>query len=215
MPRTITEDDLYELEFAVPEKGQSTEAMLRERIDLVFGWANDPDIVLEDGLTRAHLLCVAAEHCQTVGDLSRSVDLAYEAVTSSDADASHAIPVMITALFELGRDDEAMAEIAAARVQIRENPESFDSRVMERIGEELAYFGRLDAAERWFTLCVRTSERIDERGLQLARALTFRSAVRRRAGKPEDAMDLEAEAAAEARGWENPKPLLFREDEAV
>lgn len=215
MPRTITEDDLYELELAVPEKGQSTEAMLRNRIDLVVGWANDPDVVLDEDLTRARLLCVAAEHSRTVGELSRSLDLAREAVASNDADASHGIPVLMTALFELGRDDEAMAEVAVARAKIREDPTSLDSHVMERIGEELAYFGRLDAAERWFALCVRTCERTDERGLELARSLTFRWAVRRRAGKAQDAMDLEAEAFAEARGWENPNPLLFREDEEV
>jgi hypothetical protein len=213
--RTITQHDVDDLELSAPTKGQSSDDMLRERIDVFVEWANDPETVL-DGVTRASLLAVSAEHCVSIGEPERALELARISLATGDHDAFGAFPQIITALFELGRDGEVAEEVTAARAAVRDDPRAFDWTVMERIGEELAYFGQLEAAERWFSLCVRTVDRgaaAAAADLALPRALTFRWAVRRRAGKATDVMDLEAERAAAEQGWENPDPLIFREDE--
>lgn len=212
MPRTITEDDVRALEVSRPAKGQSRDDMLRQRIETLIEWTYSADIEL-DGITRAHLLCIAAEHSLTLGDAPRALELARAAKASGDPDSFDAVPDLVTALLTLDRGDEVTDVVKEARALVREDASALPWTVLERVGEELAYFGRLDDAERWFAMCVRVSERTNVGDLAAARALTFRWATRRRAGKPQDAMDQEAERVAAARGWENPDPLVFREDE--
>jgi len=212
MPRIITADDFAVLERSVAAKGQSRDALLRERARILLEWAYDAELELE-GVSRAELLAAAASNCQAVGDAPQALELARAAKSEGGPDALGAIPDIVTALLTLERTEEARAEVAQARALVRRDPGAFRWIVLERIGEELAYFGLLEDAERWFTLCVRQSERGDVDELAADRALTFRWAVRRRAGKPIDGLDQEAEKAAAARGWTDPDPLVFREDE--
>ncbi len=212
MPRTITADDLAELERSRPAQGQSRENNLSARVQTLLEWAYDAETEF-DGVSRADLLGAAAAGCLALDDAPRALELARAAKSEGGSDALAAIPDIVTALLLLERTEEARAEVGEARALVRSDPEAFRWIVLERIGEELAYFGLLEDAERWFTLCVRQSERGDVDDLAADRALTFRWAVRRRAGKPVDGLDGEAESAAAARGWTNPDPLVFREDE--
>uniref|UniRef100_UPI00339153DA hypothetical protein n=1 Tax=Agromyces zhanjiangensis TaxID=3158562 RepID=UPI00339153DA len=75
MAQLITEDDLDVLELRVAD-GRGHVA----RADLLERWATDAAAFeLDDGIRRAHLLLVAAEHFEMAGELDRALSAARRA----------------------------------------------------------------------------------------------------------------------------------------
>lgn len=212
MSRVITDDDLDELELQRRPKGVHEAEWLRTRVATILDWVDDPDVELR-GVTPSQLMSVAAEHLSTLGDHDDAVALAVRASGSDDPDAADAIPLLIEVL--LARGDAVEAETAAQslRAALRDDPYAVPASSIERVGEEFAYHGHLALAERWFTLGVRIAEMTDASDIALARAMTYRAAVRRRAGKAPDVMDFDAQRIATELGWTDKDPLLYKGDE--
>ena len=212
MPRVITDDDLDDLELQRRPKGMSDAQWGRTRAATLLSWVDDPDVELER-VARSTLLAVAAGYLSAVAEHDQAVALAQRAAASDDAEATDAISVLVEVL--LARGDAARAEEAARslRAALRADPYVVRSSSIERVGEEFAYHGHLALAERWFTLGVRNAEITDASDIALARAMTYRAAVRRRAGKSPDVMDVEARRLASLLGWTDSDPLLFKADE--
>lgn len=208
----ITDDDLDDLELQRRPKGVPEAEWLRARVTTILDWIDAPDVELR-GVTTSHLMSVAAEHLSTIGDLDAALALAARATTSDDEGALGSIPVLIEVLLARGEVSEAEEAAQQLRTALRADPYVVHPSTIERIGEEFAYHGHLGIAERWFTLGVRIAEQTDASDIVLARAMTFRAAARRRAGKSPDGLDLEAQEYADEIGWTDRDPLVYKEDE--
>lgn len=212
MPRVITDEDLDELELSRRPTWSSHDEWIRERVATLVEWADSEDVSLQ-GVTRSHLLSVAAEHLSSLDDHEGAVALARRATEADDEDALDAIPALVAVLLERGDVDEAADAASRLREVLREDPYATHPSTFERIGEDFAFHGELAQAERWFTLGVRNAELTDASEIAYARLITFRAAVRRRAGKTADVMDGEAQRIAGELGWSDSDPLLYKDDQ--
>lgn len=205
----ITEDDFNELEFATKPDGVDREVWLRERVATYLTWVDAGEF---EGITASYVLRVAAEHLESMGDLDGALTLARRATSAGDDEAPLGIPVLISILLALEDTDEAKRASDVLRAVLRSDPERVPTLLLERMGEEFAYAEQLTLAERWYTTALRL---VEERGgseLEWVRVAHFRASVRRRAGKPSDATDDEADQLRREYGWDDAAPLQYRSD---
>jgi hypothetical protein len=194
MAQLITETDLDDLELRVADgNGHVGRAELLER------WATDAAAFeLEDGVRRAHLLLVAAEHLEMAGELERARSLARRAAEASDAEPHEATGTLVSILLALGERDAAVAAADGLRGAGSEEwwrhldvAESFE------LADELAL------AERWFVITLRIVERDPDHDVaDRLIPLSGRFRVRRDAGKPEDVLDADTSQLRELLGYE-------------
>ena len=103
MPQTITDDDLDELELAGGGDGHS-----RHVATTAIAWAENPaQFTLEAPLRPAHLLLVAAEHLEMIGELDEAWAVANRAVGHPTAEPFEALPTLVS--IRLSQQDLAAA----------------------------------------------------------------------------------------------------------
>ncbi len=194
MAQLITEAELDDVELRVADgRGHVERAELLER------WATDATAYeLADGIRRAHLLLVAAEHLEMAGELERALAAARRAAEASDAEPHEATGTIVAALLALGRRDDAVGEADALR-----GSGSGDWWRHLHVAEAFELADELELAERWFVITLRIIERDPEHDVaDRLIALSGRFRVRRDAGKPEDVLDAETTQLRELLGYE-------------
>jgi SEC-C motif len=142
MPLTglLTTDDLDEIGCACADQPLGIAAELVNAVD--HG-------LVADQTDTGYALMLAAEITEQAGDLQAAQVLAQRAVETYRAhDDLDVYPRAFNAelLLQLGRDDEAMAELTALRPSLLDDPDAVSC-----ISEALADGGRGDIAEQWLT----------------------------------------------------------------
>ncbi|XRQ09067.1 SEC-C metal-binding domain-containing protein [Actinomadura welshii] len=141
---------------------------------------------------RAEILIEAARQWSRADDPDRALRIYDDVIaTAEDEDAQFATVEKISLLTEVGRAEEAEAEITRlSRTRVRPGP-------AELVGEFLEEQGRLEEALTWFNTACRDLMADDE---ELAEAQLFarpemrgRQRVRQALGLPPDALDLHTE----------------------
>lgn len=205
----ITEADFTEVEFSTKPDGVDREVWLRERVATYLAWVDAGEF---EGISPNFVLRVTAELLETLGDLEQALRVARRATSSGEDDTPLGMPVLVSILLALEDTDEAKRASDVLRAVLRADPDRIPSLLLERMGEEFAYVEQLAVAERWYTMAVRLIEERGESELDWARAAHLRASVRRRAGKPSDATDDEAEQLRIEYGWDDADPLTYRSD---
>jgi len=194
MAQLIREDDLDVLELRVADgRGHVARAELLEQ------WATDATAYeLDDGIRRAHLLLVAAEHLEMAGELDRALAVARRAAEASDAEPHEATGRLVSILLALGDRDAALGmadELRGSGSEAWWRP--------LHVAEAFEFADELELAERWFVITLRIVERDPEHDVaDRLIALSGRFRVRRDAGKPEDVLDAETSQLRELLGYE-------------
>ena len=199
-PRTITIDDVEALELSEVRGGAETrETRLRERVETFVDWAVDRErYVLDDSVTSAHLLLIAAEHLESLRELDRALDLAERAAASDDVAPFEATPTLVS--IRLARGETAAAVSLADELR---RGGTDDALLVEQVAEAFEHAGELAAAERWNVIGLRLLERLgDADAYQRSSFLSGRYRSRRDAGRPIDVLDTETERLRASLGQE-------------
>ncbi|GGU36089.1 tetratricopeptide repeat protein [Lentzea flava] len=137
---------------------------------------------------REGFLLDAARAWHEAGDHDRAIELLTEAVELGVEDHDHPRVLLAEVLFDLGRDDEARAQLRALRKTWPDYPEPY-----EQAGELMRRRGEFEEALNWYDLAVAQEE---PRGLADRPLAMSRREVRQKLGLPEDDLDKAAEPAA-------------------
>jgi tetratricopeptide (TPR) repeat protein len=141
---------------------------------------------------RGELLLEAGERWLRAGDHARAIDLFEQVLTIGGEDGEYARVSLAESLFELGRDEDALAQLHA----LRELPPSSPG-PCQMAGELLEARARTELALVWFDLAVSLLTR-DERaamrsagasGMYAKMIVADRRRVRRTLGLPNDELD--------------------------
>ncbi|MEL4317884.1 hypothetical protein WJX64_02600 [Leifsonia sp. YIM 134122] len=195
MTQLITWESIEGLERRAPRL-VATPDQHRAVAETITSWATDAaSFYVDDGITRAHLLLVGAEHLEMAGDLDGARRLAETAAAHPTAEPFGAYPTLISLAFASGDTDQAVAladEVRAAS--------DAGLHIILMIAETFELNGDLARAERWNTIGARRASAGSLSPTE--QYLTFlggRFRARRDAGKPLDGLDDEAqELRAEA-----------------
>lgn len=181
-----------------------------ERVETLVTWARDRErFTLGEDVTSTHLLCVAADFLEGIGELDEALDLATEASIARDGRVFEAHPVLITIHLSAGRVDEALRLADEVRAALRSMPDIVDDMLVERIADLLEFADApesdrarlLAAAERWYTIGARRATVFADDGRAWAIFLSGRFRVRRLQGKREDVQDAETRELRRELGW--------------
>jgi hypothetical protein len=163
-----------------------------------------------DKADTGYALMLAAEITERTGDLDAAHVLAERAVeayrTHGDPESGYPAAFRAGLLLRLGREEEAMAELAALRPLLVTDPDA-----CWYLSEVLQEGGHAETAERWLSVALETAlerraalepERLEPRYTQAA-AVAFalaqcRHRLRRDLGLPHDANDVLADQVEEA-----------------
>lgn len=201
MATRITEDDIDELELRDldPVTGSITGGAAEhlEKAAILQAWATDSAAyTLDEAVTPAQLLVIAAEHLQLGHDTDNAFRLARAASEHPSAKRFEAHPTLIGLHLENG---ELEAAVALAD-EVRRNGAD-ELGVYEMIASSFEFAGELALAERWFAIALRALDRV---GLasehDRVSLLAGRYRVRRDAGKPLDVLDVQSEQLRAERG---------------
>ncbi len=207
MGTLITEDDIDNLELRdFDEVAGSVTGGVAEHLEkaaIFEAWATDSDAYrLEQGVTPAHLLIVAAEHLQLGRDYDEAFRLARAAAAHPSAQPFEAHPTLISLHLELDQREDALA--LADEVRTGGAPELG---IYEMIAENFELADELALAERWYAIALRALDKVQlESPADRLSLLTGRYRVRRDAGKPLDVMDTEVEQLRAAQGLDPLEP---------
>jgi tetratricopeptide (TPR) repeat protein len=148
--------------------------------------AGDEARLLEEELEdfpedRDELLLEAAKAWHRAGNHHRAIELLTEATDLDGEDGSTAKVVLAEVLFELGRDDEARAQLDSLRKDWPDSPDPLHDAalLMRRRGE-------FDQALVWFDLAI---ARMDDDEVADSYVTVGRRGVRRKLGLPPDDLD--------------------------
>ncbi|PPL17334.1 hypothetical protein [Microterricola pindariensis] len=201
MVTLITEDDIDELELRdFDERAGSSTGGVAEHLEkaaIFESWATDADAyTLDDGVTPAQLLIVAAEHLQMGRDYDEAFRLALAAAGHPSAQRFEAHPTLISLHLELDQRAEALA--LADEVRTAGAPELG---IYEAIASSFEIADELALAERWYAIALRALDKVNlESPADRLSLLSGRYRVRRDAGKPLDVLDTETEQQRAAQG---------------
>ncbi|GAA3873008.1 hypothetical protein GCM10022381_15030 [Leifsonia kafniensis] len=204
MTTQITEDDIDELELRDFDEatGSATGGVAEhlEKAAIFEEWATDADsYTLDDGVTPAYLLVVAAEHLQMANDTTEAFRLARAAREHPSARPFEAHPTLISLHLE---SDELDAALALADEVRKGGAEELG--IYESIAESFELVGELTLAERWFAIALRALDRVGlESPLDRLSLLSGRYRVRREAEKPLDVLDVETEQLRDEQGLDS------------
>ena len=194
MATLITNDDIDDLELRDFDEATGSvtggAAEHLEKAAIFEEWATDADnYELGDGVTPAQLLIVAAEHLHLGHDTAEAFRLALAASEHPSVKPFEVHPTLIALHVD---NDELDAAVALAD-EVRTGGAD-ELGIYEMIAEVFEVAGALTLAERWYAIGLRLLDRVGLKspGDQLS-LLTGRYRVRRDAGKPLDALDVQTE----------------------
>ncbi|HLT67688.1 MAG TPA: hypothetical protein VKZ73_07430 [Microbacterium sp.] len=187
MAQTITDDDLDELELSGRGDDHSRHVAMT-----AIAWAEDPArFVLEEPLTPAHLLLVAAEHLEMLGELDEAWVVANRAAEHPTAAPFEALSTLVsirlaqgdlTAATELldgyRRAGAITADLAAQLADVIEASPVVDDEA-----------GAMRLAERWANIALLALERDGGHMTDYRTALGVRYRTRRARGARHDELD--------------------------
>ncbi|AMB58034.1 hypothetical protein [Microterricola viridarii] len=203
MATLITEDDIDNLELRdFDEVAGSVTGGVAEHLEkaaIFEEWATDADAyTLDEGLTPAQLLVVAAEHLQMGRDYEEGFRVARAAAAHPSAQPFEAHPTLISLHLELDQRDEALA----LADEVRTGGAS-ELGIYEMIASSFELADELALAERWYAIALRALDKVNlESPADRLSLLSGRYRVRRDAGKPQDVLDAETEQLRAAQGMD-------------
>ncbi len=203
MATLITEDDIDNLELRdFDESTGSVTGGVAEHLEkaaILEEWATDAESYeLDEGITPAHLLIVAAEHLQIGRDFEEAFRLAREGREHPSAQPFEAHPTLIGLHLELEQRSEAIELADEVRASGAD-----ELGIYEMIAETFELAGELAVAERWYAIALRALDKVQlESPADRVSLLSGRYRVRRDAQKPLDVLDTETEQLRVSRGLE-------------
>lgn len=137
---------------------------------------------------RVEILLEAGDAWHRAGRPQRAIELLAEAVALGGEDGGNARVGLAEVLFDLGRDEEARAQLEALRADRPSSPMPW-----HMVAELLEHRGELEAALTWFTAAV---SRLSDEEMATHRWFSYadcllagRRRVRRALGQPPDGLD--------------------------
>lgn len=201
MVTLITEDDIDNLELRdFDEATGSVTGGVAEHLEkaaIFEEWATDDEAyALEEGLTPAQLLIVAAEHLQLGHDYEESFRVARAAGEHPSAQPFEAHPTLISLHLELDQREQALR----LADEVRAGGAS-ELGIYEMIASSFELAGELALAERWYAIALRALDKVNlESPTDRMSLLSGRYRVRRDAGKPLDVLDTETQQLRAVQG---------------